>query len=627
MGARDKDDPSSDPGPRMSSSALHLAIVATFAGLPPETIAILEQRLQPVAVPRGTAIVTEGEAADRLYVVIAGRFTVHVAGNPQPVTEISRGATIGEIAMFAGGTRTATVRAIRDSVVVALDRADFDDISAATPAIWNAITAALADRLAAETRRANRLSMMPGQVARATSRPRTIAMIAAGGGDLAPGFRSTFCEAARRHTATLVVCSATIGDFVDSASDPALEGAATLNELEARFETIVYITDPMMTPWTETSIRQADEILLVANAADQPIVGPIHLSPIETFARSLHRPAAHRLVIAHARSHVVQGTRHWLQNRDCAQHHHTAHASLPDIERLWRFLRDEAVGYVACGGGAYTAAHIGIYKACREAGIVFDYLGGASGGAAMAAAFADDIPPDELEDRVHRMFIDGRALSRYTIPRYGLLDHTHFDKHLKSEYDGRLIEDMWKPYFAVAVDLGDTSLAVMRHGPAWEAIRASAAIPGLLPPFYTSDGRTLVDGAVISNVPLETMHNLKRGPNIVVAFEPPHRAREVIPYDALPAGSALLWRMINPFSRNELPNAPSATTILVRSMMANRGHYEHYVQPADWLLVPPTPDNMGALDWRRHREVTDLAYRYCAGLISFRRQNRELGAF
>ena len=109
------------------------------------------------------------------------------------------------------------------------------------------------------------------------------------------------------------------------------------------------------------------------------------------------------------------------------------------------------------------------------------------------AAFAQDLEPGEIDSRVHRMFIEGKAMSRYTVPRYSLLDHAHFDRHLIAEYGNTRIEDMWKPYFAVSADLSDYRIEVHRDGPVWEAIRASAAIPALLPPFYTGDGRMLVD--------------------------------------------------------------------------------------------------------------------------------------
>jgi NTE family protein len=589
----------------MPSEPFNLASVATFAGLSTIDLALLQSRLQPIHVGRGTLIVEEGAGADALYAVVTGRFAVEVGGNPSPVTEIGQGATIGEIAFFAGGLRTATVRAIRDSVVVRLTRADFDEISRTSPAIWQTITSTLATRLAAETRKTTALRHGMRDMARAGPRPRTITLIRAGGGGIPAKFIETFTAAARSRDGTFIVSSKTIGDHISNGSAADASTTAALNELEARYHTIVFAADETLTPWSEKVIRQADAILAVAAHPDGPVGSAVALNSLETFARSLHRPAAHRLVLVHNRAGGVQGTRHWLSNRNCFMHHHAALESRDDAERLWRFLRGEALGYVAGGGGAYSAAHIGVYKAFRDTGTTFDIVGGTSGGAAMAAAFAQDVAPEDIDARVHRMFIDGKAFARYTLPRYSLLDHTHFDAHLIAEYGNTLIEDLWKPYFAVSADLSNGELIVHRSGPVWESIRASAAIPGLLPPFFSSDGRMLVDGSVIANVPIETMHALKRGPNVVVSLNPVEGERFDIDYASLPARRALLRHTLNPFTRGPftrgaLPNAPSAANVLVRSLMANRGRFELHLEPDDWLLTPPAPANMTATDWRQH---------------------------
>lgn len=603
----------------MSFPPLRLASVETFKNLPPAAIAELERRLSPQPVARGDALVKQGDAADALYIVVSGRFAVEIDGDPTPVTEISRGATVGEIAFFTDCLRTATVRAIRESVVVGLTRSDFDEIAAAHPEIWRTITASLALRLAAQTRRSQALSNGPGKIKKAGPRPRTLAMVSAGHSAISPLFLSRFIEYARQWSNTLIVSRSNAHELFDASVDDFEALTSALNALEDRADTIVFVADDELSDWSKAVIRQADEILLIANTGDQPVASPVPLSPLETFARTLHTPTAHRLVVVHPRSHVTQGTRHWLQERNPSMHHHVSLDSSDDIARLWRFMRGEALGFVACGGGAYSAAHIGLYKAFLENGITFDMFGGTSGGAAMAAAFAEGIAPDEIEARVHRMFIEGHALARYTLPRYGLVDHKHFDAHLKSEYGNTRIEDLWNPYFAVAVDLTDSSLVVLRDGPVWQAIRASAAIPGVLPPYYTPDGRMLVDGSVMANVPIEAMHALKLGPNVVVSFKPPTSAHASIDYDALPGRRELLWNTLTPFTNSRLPVAPSAGTVLVRSLMANRGHFEHHVTERDWLLTPPTPDGMGAMDWRRHRELTEAAYRYAQAEIATRR--------
>ena len=591
----------------MSSKRFTLSSVATFKDLPREALRLLEDRLQPIHIQRGDNVVRQGEAADSLYVVVSGRFAVEVGGYSGAVAEITRGSTIGEIAFFAGGNRTATVRAIRDGIVVRLTRADFDAISENSSAVWAAITATLAERLAAETRRAAAMNNN-AYAARARPRPRTIAIVGAASGFIPPAFVTAFVEAAYARSDTSVVSSGTITDVIGEPCGSDLEFTEALNALESRFGTIVFIADSELTPWSEKSIRQADEVLLVASPLDEPVGTTVPLGRLEAFALSIHPPPARRLAIIHARRGIAQGTRHWLALREPTMHHHVAFEDDGDVARLWRFLAGDALGFVACGGGAYCSAHVGVYRAFREAGIAFDIVGGTSGGAAMAAAFAQDLDPLAIDAGVHRMFIDGRALSRYTLPKYGLLDHTHFDAHLEREYGNIRIEDLWKPYFAVSADLSNYETEVHRAGHLWQAIRASAAIPGLLPPFYTDDGRMLVDGSVISNVPIETMHCLKRGPNVVVSFQAGEGQKFSVDYGALPGRGDLIWRTLNPLSSQTLPSAPSAATVLVRSLMANRDHFERYLEPGDWLLVPPTPPEMGALDWRRHTEIMEAAY-------------------
>ena len=602
----------------MSSAVPDLSFVETFAGLSADDIALLESRLLPLTVARGDVIVSEGDEADALYVVVSGRFSVSVADRADPVAEIGAGAPIGEIAFFAGGARTATVRAIRDSVVLRLTRADFDDIARFNPAIPGAITAALARRLARETRRA--AAVMPQNAGR--PRPRTIAAVAAGPNPIPPAFLTAFAEEARRRDSTLILSAETVGDAIGAADLNSLAATRALNALERTHDTIVFLTGPDLDGWSEKALHQADELLLIAATEGSPVGSAVGLNPLEKRAFELHQPATRRLVLVHPHRHALQGTRHWLAQRPAQMHHHAALGSAEDTARLWRFLRGEAQGFVACGGGAYCAAHIGVYKACRERSEPMDFFGGASGGAAMVAAFAQDLEPDEIDSGVHRMFIEGKAMARYTLPRYSLLDHTHFDRHLMAEYGNTRIEDMWKPYFAVSADLSDYRVEVHRAGLVWEAIRASAAIPALLPPFYTGDGRMLVDGSVVSNVPVDIMHALKSGPNIVVNFSPPSGERFSVDYARLPERRSLILRSLNPFQKSELPAAPSAGTVLVRSLMANRSHFEKQLRPSDWLLTPPTPLDMGALDWRRHSELAETAYRYTLSELDARRKRK-----
>jgi len=90
-----------------------------------------------------------------------------------------------------------------------------------------------------------------------------------------------------------------------------------------------------------------------------------------------------------------------------------------------------------------------------------------------------------------------------------------------------------------------------------------------------------------------------------------------VDYSALPGRNHLLKWLLTPFLRHPLPPAPGVGTVLMRAMMANRQDFERHLRPGDLLLVPPLPQDMGALDWHRHTELTDRTYRW--GLVEIAR--------
>ena len=86
-----------------------------------------------------------------MFIVISGRFEVFIAGRSEPLTDLPAGEPIGEIGFFAGGRRTATIAAARNSVVLEFDRPAFDKIAKASNSIYEAIVRSLAQRLAEST--------------------------------------------------------------------------------------------------------------------------------------------------------------------------------------------------------------------------------------------------------------------------------------------------------------------------------------------------------------------------------------------------------------------------------------------------------------------------------------------
>ncbi len=553
----------------------------------------LESRLVPMSIARGETLIRQGDAADALYLVVSGRFQVLIEGRDRPISEIGPGSPIGEIAFFSGGVRTATVKAGRDSLVLKLTREDFERLAERSPTIWVTITAALARRLAETT---------SGEHVKRETRPRTIAICRAGAAPVPEAFLANLRAAFEARARTIVLDEAQSRPMFRTAAErDSEEGTRWFNELESRCDFVIYVAESELTAWSEKAIRQADLVLTVGQHEHGLPEAALEPNAVERFAVELHKGGNLRLVLVHRRVGGIAGTRAWLERRPwLAMHHHVAVDNAADYERLLRFVNGTALGLVACGGGAFSAAHIGLYEALIEAGFEFDIMGGTSGGGAMTAAFALGADPDEIEQRTHDMFVTRKALRRLTWPRYSLLDHTELDQALALNFTSVDIEDLWIPYFALSTNLSRNATYCHRTGPLWEAVRATSAVPALLPPFFTAEGEMLVDGCLLDNVPVETMRSLKSGPNVVIDFSLPRIDRYKVDYRALPSRSALLRRIWSRTGRRDLPLAPTPQAVLMRSLMLNRRELVGDIGPGDILLSPPIPAGVGPLDWHKH---------------------------
>lgn len=543
--------------------------------------------------------------------MVSGRFHVLLEGASEPVAEIGTGASIGEIGFFSGSPRTATVSAARDSLVLRLKRDDFDALCKKHPEIWRNVAAMLAQRL---------LGIKTVDPHFDNSRIRTIAICHAGSESYPDTVLDDLLEVFRETASCRMLTAQSLKEELSHA-DQKTDSAVTrwLNDEEAKHDYLFFVADHDLNDWSRLAIRHADMVLSIGIHDARKSDAPKPLNKLERYAQGVHRVEAQRLVLVHDETSEITGTRHWLEGRRVHMHHHVRAGSAPGYRRLARFIMGKAIGLVACGGGAFCAAHIGMFQAFDEAGLEFDIMGGTSGGAAMIGAYAKGIDPDELDRRTHDIFVTRKAMRRATWPRYSLLDHKVFDECLAEHYGQTLIEDLPVPYFAVSTNLSKNRLTCLREGKLWWGIRASSAIPGLLPPVYTKEGDMLVDGSLLDNVPLRQMCELKAGPNVIVNFEPPELVIRNVDYDALPSRRQLINSTLMPFLHPRLPKAPGPGSILTRSLAVNRKGFKDLLTRDDLVFVPPLPDDMSILDWQRHTELKQLAHEYGRDEIAFRR--------
>ena len=118
----------------------------------------------------------------------------------------------------------------------------------------------------------------------------------------------------------------------------------------------------------------------------------------------------------------------------------------------------------------------------------------------------------------------------------------------------------------------------------------------------------LVDGCLVDNIPLAPMHNLKRGPNLVVHFGKQEIERFAVDYDALPGRLKLISSMLLPFGRKRLPRAPSAVSVIWRSLLVHQRVDSIPVGPADFVMRPPTIPGAKVMEFDNHKRVFEASY-------------------
>ena len=549
-----------------------------LAGAPAGT----QDRLRRHHVRRGEVLVSAGAVLDAVHVVETGRFTAMRGG--LRLADLGAEEVIGEISFLTGAPATADVIAARDSVVLTLDRAGYDAICAESPAVAQAVAADLAARLAATSRRVID-DPDPAPV-------RTVALVPVGGTDLPEGIAARLAAALERRRPTRLIEAAGFRAALDGADPEGPQAATWLNQAEAGTELVFFATGPGDDGFARAAIRQADRVILVARAGPVP-----PCNPAQDLAHQLLAPEALILALVHPdRRNRVSGTAAWLDALGVGTHHHLALRDEHDLERLARFLTGQAIGLVCSGGGAHGVAHVGVQKALAEAGIAPDIVGGTSVGSAMTGAFALGRAPEEVITLVQDIFVRRGAMKRLTWPRYGLLDHRLLDAALAEQYGEGDIEDLWLPYFAVAADLSDDCLRVIRRGPLWRAIRASSAIPGVLPAYFGPDGHMLVDGGVLDNMPFRVMHGLKQGPNVIVDVQKSRGGTFRVDYDSLPGRWRLIRQMLLPVLGRP-PRAPGVISNVMRSLLVNQSERLRALRDTDLVIAPPVPPGAGFLAW------------------------------
>ncbi|HET9729736.1 MAG TPA: patatin-like phospholipase family protein [Acidimicrobiia bacterium] len=188
---------------------------------------------------------------------------------------------------------------------------------------------------------------------------------------------------------------------------------------------------------------------------------------------------------------------------------------LPFDSRGWRRGREHGsrprTAFVLSGGGNQGVSQVGMLRALLERRIVPDVVIGCSAGALNGAAVAyspnltgvAQLAAVWEQLRADHVFPGGRIHRAWNVVRRGthLFGNEGLAAVIHHATPARSFSDLEIPLRVIATDLDTGDEVVICRGPLKPALLASAALPGVFPIVH-HDGRRLVDGGVVNNVPL-----------------------------------------------------------------------------------------------------------------------------
>lgn len=262
------------------------------------------------------------------------------------------------------------------------------------------------------------------------------------------------------------------------------------------------------------------------------------------------------------------------------------------FERLVHLLRDVKIGVALGGGAARGMAHLGVLKALERHGIAIDMIAGTSAGAMTGTLFTSGMEVDYSID----CFSNDLRPSWFfrTIPRgeqlYLLYKYRRgqFDPMLRKYLLNRQLQQLPITMRTITVDLIDGEAVIRESGDAVHAITESINVPGLATPI-NRDGRALIDGGLIKNIPADVL--VENGCNFVIAV-------------------SVTAKMEKEFARNrsdtptsQMKSASTIQTLLRSYVVQSRSINAFGVQPADYVIEP----DVTAFDLTEFRRTDELA--------------------
>ncbi len=598
---------------RLRRNQLFEALPKLFGPLDLGTMRQIQARLEWVFLPRGDALMKQGEQVKNFYILISGRLVAKnrdARGEEKTVSNVLAGESIGETHILTDSHSTVSIYAARDSELVKFTKEGFDWLITTYPAVLKQVSIGIAQDL-------RRVIQGAGAEKRNWEVSLDIVVVPVTPDVPLAAFTQKLAAILEKMGPTLVLDSQRLDEYLSipgisqiAQDDPNnIRLVAWLNEQEAKYTFTVSQTDVTDTAWTRRSLRQADHILIVGQSGESPELSVVETAVLRQYNETISVPKS--LLLLHESGQEPHETQRWLAPRQLDYHQHMRLEKTADFQRLGRHLTNQRVGLVLGGGGARGYAHIGVIRAFIEAGIGIDIVGGTSMGSLIAAQFALGWDHDTMVRRSKEAL--PKSVLDYTLPVAALIAGRNWTTMVRNLFADVQIEDLWLDYFCISSNLTQAKAIVHDSGSLWQAVRTSTAIPGIIPPMLDK-GDLLVDGGLLDNLPVGVMHQRSGdGPIIASDVSTPVDLKTTTEFGSHLSGWQLLWQRMNPWAKT--PDIPSLGATIMRASLLSSAHaLDQAKAMADIYLYPPV-EAFGILDFSELEAIVDIGYTHTQKII------------
>jgi NTE family protein len=265
--------------------------------------------------------------------------------------------------------------------------------------------------------------------------------------------------------------------------------------------------------------------------------------------------------------------------------------------------RSKAKVALALGGGAARGwAHIGVLRALEEEGIEVGMIAGTSIGALVGGCYLAG-KLDELETFARSLTMRRIAsLLDLTIGGGGLLGGMRLTKRMQEHLEGLTVEQLPKPFVAVASELNSGHEVWIDGGNLITALRASYALPGIFEPVRCNN-RTLIDGALVNPVPV----------SVCRAYEQPLVMAVNLHYDLYGRSAVVKHKASAPADQppeTRTPNKVGLTGVMVQAfnIIQDRISRARLAGDPPDLALHPRLNDIGLSEFHRAGEAIDRGY-------------------